>query len=167
MIWRLFGWLTVVYLVLGSIAVVFLATTVSFLESGARADWAFVPGHAIIPLWIATSLFCLPAFLAATVPAPFGFFRHARGKTCRGLLLAYALTTLVLAAVVVGARLYLVIAGAIPTSANSQVLFTAEDVVGSLIACSMAVVPALAALVALRRPGNRRLLLTSDARNGQ
>lgn len=161
--WRLFGWLTTVYLAIGLLVVVFLGTTTGFVEPGSRIDWSVVPIHALAPLWLAKSLYWIIAVVLVTALAPAGFFRFASCGQATPLLISYAIGTLVIVALIIGAPAYLLFAGAIPTSEHSWVIFTSGDLLASVVISLPLVVPAIAALVAVRHTPNHRPQLAIDA----
>ncbi len=153
-IWRIFGWLTVLYVVLGVVLIAFLLFDLGFVSPG-PIDWSYVPKHAIVPLWMVKTFYWVPALLAFTVLAPIGFFRHASARPAPRLLIGYAMGTFVILAALVAAPLILTLAGDVPTSNSSGVTFTSADVVGSLVMSIPLGVPAVAALLAARMSARR------------
>lgn len=164
--WRLFGWLTTIYLAMGLVVVVFLGATTGFVQPVNHIDWSIVPNHVAAPLWLSTSLYWLIALVLVTALGPVAFFRRASRGQATSLLISYSVGTLVIVALIIGAPTYLLFAGAVPTSEHSWVIFTGADVIGSAIVSAPLLVPALAALIAIRLPANHRPRLTDDARDG-
>ena len=156
----------VVYVAIGGLAVGALIAMIGFMRPGSRIDWSIVPGDAVVPLWIADSLAAFAGFVVAAIPAPIGFFRRSRGLEARSTLLIYVAATLLIAVATVGSPVYLMTIGAVRISANTSVLFGAEDVLSAALISAVAAAPVVAALAALRRPTNHPLQGTGAAQRG-
>lgn len=153
MVWRIFGWVSVIYFVLGTFIFIFVASTTGITEPGMPVDWSIVPRKYAAALWMARSLLWIPAFTLACLPAPFGFFRQAQGLPAKFCLGLYATATLLLAAAVAIVPMYLLTAESImirtSRGGNTWVIYTWSDVAGSLVTWIIFLPPALAALILL------------------
>ena len=119
---------------------------------GLPINWSFVPAHAVVPLWIADRCFgwsLIVAFVAGLL-APAGFFRRARGRGGRALLLSYALPTLLICITFVGALVYLMCLGWIGFG-RGAVRYSPSDVLSAGIVAAVPLTTAVAALFAARR----------------
>jgi hypothetical protein len=160
MIWRVLGWLTLIYAVLAGLVTVVLAATGTLFAPAVPVDDAFVPPHAAGALWLHTSHVWFPAAVVALLPAPAGFFRRARGAARgRGLLAVHAAAGLALCAAIVGVPAYLCLLGPIRTGPEMWLRFTYRDVLAAAGSAAMLALPALAAVCALRsgRPSAARI----------
>ena len=152
MVWRLIGWIMVVFLVVSTT----LIAGAAFLGVLFPIDvnWSAVPVHAIIPIWISYIWYC--GFVLAAIPAPMGFFRRARRAPARVPLLIYALATFTMAMVSMAAIIYLARFPLIPLSTIGTRIYSLGDIVPVLIISSIQCAPAVAALIALRREPQAR-----------
>lgn len=153
MIWRIFGWLTLIYLLIGALYLAFMIPTMGFL-SPSRVDWSYVPIHALVPLWIMMTPYCFIVLLLFTVLAPIGFFYRAMNRPSRSLLSVYACGTFVVITVTIGSASFLYIAGNVPLSKHSWVNYTLGDVLAYLIFSVPFAAPAFAAIVAVMLPAS-------------